>query len=135
MKKEKTTVTLNTKTKEHLQQLRTIIPEITSMSSGIDYVVKDYYRMKKELEFIDNQTLNAAKKMTAMDVNISILTEMVTHLCYETATQIDEELDYFKREDLNLESYSVFDKHDPMYNLFRDRVINYRKKRKESLYM
>ncbi|HAA5274397.1 TPA_asm: hypothetical protein GF850_14590, partial [Listeria monocytogenes] len=113
MKKEKTTVTLNTETKEHLQQLRTIIPEITSMSSGIDYVVKDYYRMKKELEFIDNQTLNAAKKMTAMDVNISILTEMVTHLCYETATQIDEELDYFKREDLNLESYSVFDKHDP----------------------
>ncbi|HHT5760214.1 TPA: hypothetical protein ACSY92_14130 [Listeria monocytogenes] len=41
MKKEKTTVTLNIETKEQLQQLKTIIPEITSMSSGIDYVVKD----------------------------------------------------------------------------------------------
>lgn len=133
--KEKVTLTLNSETKEKLNGFKEIIPEVTSLSNAVDYVIKDYWRIKKEMEFIDAQTLNAAQRMTAMDINISVLTEMVTHLCYESATQIDENLDYFKREDLNLETPTVFDQSDPMYELFRKRVLAYRRRKKQQEYL
>ncbi|MBC1567218.1 hypothetical protein HCA55_17100 [Listeria booriae] len=135
MVKEKANLTLNTETKETLQNLKEVIPEVTNMSNAVDFVVKDYWRMKKEMEFIDAQTLNAAQRMTAMDVNISIIAEMVTHLCYETATQIDGQLDYFQREDLNLESETIFDQSDPMYQLFRNRVLAFKKQKRESRFL
>lgn len=133
--KEKTNLSLMTYTKEQLRSLENTIPEVSSMSAAVDYIVKDYMRMKQELEFIDSQTLNAAKKMTAIDVNMSIAVEMLTHLCYETVTQIDEGLDYFKREDFNVDGKSVMAGNDPMYNFFRNRIQSYRKNKRESMYL
>ncbi|MBC1420120.1 hypothetical protein [Listeria fleischmannii] len=135
--RKKTSFNISDETKQQLKEFAHTIPEINSMNSALEYIVKDYTRIKKEMEFIDAQTLNAARKMTAMDINISILLEMVTHLCYETATQIDEQLDYFSREDLNLESETIFDQHhpDPMYRLFRNRVLAFRKQKRESRFL
>lgn len=133
--KERANLSLLPYTKEQLKVLEASIPEVGSMSAAVDYLVKDYVRMKKELEFIDSQTLNAAKKMTAIDINMSIAVEMLTHLCYETATQIDEGLDYFKREDFNVDGKSVMAGNDPMYNFFRNRIVNYRKNKGESKYL
>lgn len=121
--------------KDHLMELKKQLMGITSMSAAIEYIVNDYVRMKQELEYIDSQTLNAAKKMTSIDVNMSIAVEMLTHLCYETATQIDEGLDYFKREDFNVDGKTVMDGQDPMYNFFRERILSYRKNKRERMYL